>query len=161
MQMCPHRMFVVTEMHAESLTMEPTSLFTALFPVFCDYFYTGKQVEELPTYDCCNELHTKANQLETRSIKQAKVTVSQWLSDGFYPPVVRERCSILFAMMNLLAQMPGMNANNCVALAIEFLFVPLLKCMRKEESLRAHIEESAVLNGDRKLSLINFVGAED
>lgn len=161
MQMCPHRMFVVTEMHAESLTMEPTSLFTALFPVFCDYFYTGKQVEELPTYDCCNELHTKANQLETRSIKQAKVTVSQWLSDGFYPPVVRERCSLLFAMMNLLAQMPGMNANNFVALAIEFLFVPLLKCMRKEESLRAHIEESAVLDGDRKLSLINFVGAED
>ena len=161
MQMCPHRMFVVTEMHAESLTMEPTSLFTALFPVFCDYFYTGKKVEKLPTYDCSNELYTKANQLETRSIKQAKVTVSQWLSDGFYPPVVRERCSILFAMMNLLAQMPGMNANNIVALAVEFLFVPLLKCMRKEESLRAHIEESTVLDGDRKSNLISFIGAED
>ena len=161
MQMCPHRMFVITEMHAESLTMEPTSLFTALFPVFCDYFYTGKQIEELPTYDCSNELHSKANQLETRSIKQAKVTVSQWLSDGFYPPVVRERCSILFAMMNLLAQMPGMSVNNNVALAIEFLFVPLLKCMRKEESLRAHIEESNVLDGDRKSTLISFIGAED
>ena len=161
MQMCPHRMFVVTEMHAESLTMEPTSLFTALFPVFCDFFYTGKQVEELPTYDCSNELHTKANQLEARSIKQAKVTVSQWLSDGFYPPVVRERCSILFAMMNLLSQMLGMNANNVVALAVEFLFVPLLKCMRKEESLRAHIEESTVLDGDRKSTLISFIGAED
>lgn len=161
MQMCPHRMFVVTEMHAESLTMEPISLFTALFPVFCDYFYTGKQVEELPTYDCSNELHTKANQLEARSIKQAKVTVSQWLSDGFYPPVVRERCSILFAMMNILAQMLGMNANNNIALAVEFLFVPLLKCMRKEESLRAHIEESTVLDGDRKSALISFIGAED
>ena len=161
MQMCPHRMFVVTEMHAESITMEPTSLFTTLFPVFCDYFYTGKQVEELPTYDCSNELRTKANQLEARSIKQAKVTVSQWLSDGFYPPVVRERCSILFAMMNLLAQMPGMNVNSIVALAVEFLFVPLLKCMRKEESLRAHIEESTILDGDRKSTLISFIGAED
>ncbi|MBR4752188.1 MAG: hypothetical protein IK077_10545 [Thermoguttaceae bacterium] len=161
MQMCPHRMFVVTEMHAESLAIEPTSLLTVFLPIFCDYFYTGGMIEELPTYDCSNELHTKASQIETRSIKQARAIVSQWLSDGFYPPVVRERCANLFAAMSLLAQPLGVNTNTVMALAIEFLFVPLLKCMRKEDALKTHLEENTVLDPDRKATLISFINSED
>ena len=161
MQMCPQRMFVITEMHAESLTMEPTSLFTVFFPVFCDYFYTGKQIEEYPTYDCSNELDTKINQMGARSIKESKAVISQWLNDGFYPPSVKERCANILAAMNLLAQSLGINTNNVMALSIEFLFVPLLKCMRKNDSLRTHLEECTVLDGDRKSTLISFISTED
>lgn len=161
MRLCPKRVFVITEMHAESLVMEPTSMFTAFMPVFCDYFYNGKQVEELPTYDCSNELRAKANQITTRGLKEAKAVVSQWLNDGFFPPIVKERCATLFAVMNLMTQSLGISANSGMALAIEFLFVPLLKCMRKEDSLRTHLEECTVLDGDRKATLISFISTED
>lgn len=161
MQMCPHRMFVVTEMHTESLAIEPISLYSVFLPILCDYFYTGGRVEELPTYDCSNELHSKAGQMEARSIKQAKATVSQWLRDGFYPPVVLERCANLLALMNLFAGMLGINANTAMALAIEFLFFPLLKCMRKVDTLMARLEECTILDGDRKDMLISLISTED
>ena len=161
MQMCPHRMFIITEMHAESLEMEPSSLFTVFVPVFCEYFYTGKQVGEFPTYNCSNELHAKVDQMSARSVKDARATASRWLTGGFYPPALKEKCAELFAIMNLLAQMLGVNPNSVRALAIEFLFAPILKCMRKEEPLKTHLEECTVLDGDRKANLISFVSMED
>ena len=161
MQMCPHRMFVVTEMHSEAITIEPTSLFTVFFPVFCDFFYNGKRAVDLPTYDCCEELYNRIQQMTARSIKEAKVTVSQWLNSGFYPPVVRERCGSLFAAMILLAQTLSIDANNVLALTIELLFTPLLKCMKKKDSLLTHLEECTILDSDRKANLISFINAEE
>ena len=161
MQLCPQRMFVVTEMHSESLALEPTSLFTVFFPVFCDFFYNGKQADDLPTCDCCEGLYKKINQMTARSIKEAKACVSQWLNSGFYPPVVRERCANLLAAMNLLAQMLGIDSNNVLIWTIELLFTPLLKCMRKEDSLKTHLEECTILDSDRKASLISFISMEE
>ena len=161
MQMCPHRMFILTEYHAESLIMEPTSLFTVFIPVFCDYFYTGVQIEKLPEYDCSGELLEKISKLPARSVKEAKGVTSQWFSGAFYPPAVKERCANVLAVMNLLAQMLGLNADRVTALAIEFLFTPLLKCMQKEEFLKTRLEECSVLDHDRKETLISFISREN
>lgn len=161
MQLCPHRMFVVIEMHAESLVMEPASLFTVFLPIFCDYFYTGKRVEELPTYDCSDELLAKADQISARSVKDGKAVVSRWFNGGFYPPMLKERCANIFAAMKLLSQTLGVSADHVMAMAIEFLFTPLLKCLHKEESLKSHLQECTVLDDDRKTNLISFISTED
>ena len=161
MYLYPQRMIIITEMHEESLAMEPSSLYSVFLPVLCDYFYTGKQVEELPIYDCSQELFDRLKKLSVRNLQEAKVAFSQWFHGSFYPPAMRERYANLLAAMNLMAQFIGLNSSRIKQVAIEFVFVPLLKCMRKEELLKTQLEESTVLDSYLKSTLINFIGTEE
>ena len=161
MQLCPQRMFIITELHAESLLMEPASLFSSFIPVFCDYFYTGGRIEDLPGYNCANELQKKADTITARELKEARVTVLKWFSEGFYPPIVRERCAKLLATINKLAQTMNVNANGALAAAVEFVFVPVMKCMRRENSLKDHLDACTVIDSERKANLISFIDMED
>ena len=75
--------------------------------------------------------------------------------------MLKERCANIFAAMKLLSQTLGVSDDHVMAMAIEFLFTPLLKCLHKEESLKSHLQECTVLDDDRKTNLISFISTED
>ena len=160
MQLCPDRMFVVSENHAESLMLEPASLFTVFLPVFCDYFYTGNRLDDLPDYNCCSELYAMDSEVTTRVRKKAKAMLGHWLSDGFYPPILRERYTNLIAWICVLAQTLKISDNTAHVIAIEFVIAPLLKCLRKEKVLQMHLEENTEMDQEHKAELLGFIDTE-
>ena len=161
MQLCPQRMFVITEMHAESLIMEPRSMFATFLPVFCDYFFTGGHIEELPKFTCSTELQQQIEKITARGLKEARAIVSQWFSDGFYPRVLYERTAKLIATINHLCQVMDGNSKRVEATIIEFIIVPIMKCMQRERSLEEHLEECGVIDNDRKATIMSFVNVGD
>ena len=161
MHECPHRMFIVTEPHAESLAIEPPSLFTTFLPVFCDYFFTGSGIDEYPIYDCLDELTEKHDEVTVRSRKEAKAFISKWFDCGYYPPALRERCADLLATMNLLTRLLFGESASANGIGVEFVLAPLMKCLNKPDPLISHLRESAVLERDRLENLISFIGTED
>ena len=152
MELMPDKQFVITVHHRESLYMEPESLYSIFIPVFTDVFITTM---ERPYPYCANGteiLEVLPNRERERRNRVSSIQKT-WFAEGFVAPLLKENAAKLHAKMILLG-----SEKDALLAAYEFVCMPLLKCLKRHNTLEQVFESQNCMDRSVAEKLLHFAG---
>lgn len=162
MKQFPDSRFVITANHAESLIMEPDSLYNVFLPVFTDFFCAIDHIDEYPAFDCRKELiNKKYNHLSGKILKSQKQILNKWLDSTSFSPLLINHCARLQATLADLVDFSGFNDDKAPWCMLVFIIVPLFKAMKKIATIQEILSADALCDEKIKEILLGFSGIEE
>lgn len=153
--------FIITAPYYESLVMEPASLFTTFLPVCSEEFCINTTMMDVDNLSCKEDLSRLQRTIDTRKLRSIRVQQSSWFANGFFSPLLIERCArIQHIIKTLLASPVSDGEKESKAAMLSLVFVPLMRCLRRKDILTNHVDEFDVLDETRRNRLLAFAGIE-
>ena len=161
----PSSRFILTTQHAESLSMEPASLFTTFFPVLAEEFCMNVQIEFPDCFSCIHPLLDSDVSIPTiKQLMPIHAKQKKWFENDFYSPLLQVRCAKLHYSIKALCQKCSdfINAESILErTTYAMLMIPLMKCLRKKDVIRELLGETeSLFEEERKQRIIQFVGID-
>lgn len=155
-------LFILTTPHTESLLIEPASLFTTVFPVLTDFFYTGEAKIDMPLGNCKDglrrDVYSSPNKQQLRSIQ---IEQGKWFPNGFYAPLLKRRCALIQYNVYQLCKDCELGKDIAERTCMRFLFMPLMKCLGKLNVIKDVLSTSGSLDDIQKERLLSFIGISE
>ena len=128
-------LIMYTVRHEEMMALEPLSLFTTCFPVFTDEVALTDRVPAVPCPDCTAALESFQGTAASKEIKAMQDRLNTWLGDGFWPPILKNKCENLMKTMQALSKLQMKRPELGVKSMEMQVMVPLLRSLAQSEKI--------------------------
>lgn len=153
--------FIITCAHAESLTMEPASLFTTFLPVYSEEFFVNGRIQEHDAGSCKVDLVKRAGGDPTgKLLRPYKSKQTGWFSKGFFAPLLVDRCARLYYAIENITKTWSDRESRVKSAMLYQVYAPLMKSMHRKDVLYDNLAAFEILEPTQMDRLMAFVGIE-
>lgn len=161
MRLMPDVQFLRLLDHEESLLMEPNSFYTTFFPVLTDLFCQSAVTDIRDGFDCSKELMSGLAAIPLRELNTEKAKWHKWFGTGPHSLLLERRCAQLQIVMERLARNTGNPDEAAAGAGVTYLYAPLMKCLRKTESLAERLRLDSSITVATKDLIKSYCSIED